>query len=282
MLYSAIHWPKQGLVSDLIDGINKFIKNYLDTSDIYLVFDRYFSYSIKSDTRKIRVGSLRRNHFLSLTSVLPAKDICLSSVKTKENLIELISSELLRRYAIKEAQHFIIITSKSKYPEEVHAGVRITRQDLATELDEADYIICHQVDSAIQEGKTVVRVFSSDTDVFVMLCNLYKERKWFPAEVYMDDFQRGKSFISIKETTKRHSYTSSMLIPVHALSGCDSVPMMFGIGKVKVLGILKDHPLQHLGRADANEEDVMQEAKEFVAACYGGKNVSSSANRWYI
>ena len=68
---------------------------------------------------------------------------------------------------------------------------------------------------------------------------------------------------------------------VHALSGCDSVPMMFGIGKVKVLGILKDHPLQHLGRAHANE-DVMQEAKEFVAACYGGKNVGSSANRGYI
>ena len=55
--------------------------------------------------------------------------------------------------------------------------------------------------------------------------------------------------------------------------------MMFVIGKLKALGKIKDNPLQLLGRADSNEEGMMQEAKKFVAACYGGKNISSSANR---
>ena len=51
MIHSSIHWPKEGLVEDLVKGIEHYISKIIKTSDGYLVFDRYFDYSIKSETR---------------------------------------------------------------------------------------------------------------------------------------------------------------------------------------------------------------------------------------
>ena len=95
----------------------------------------------------------------------------------------------------------------------------------------------------------------------------------------MKGFSKEKSLISIRETTKRHERTCSMLIALHALTGCDSVPMMFGIGKATAIDALQSVPLIRLGRADSTNEEVITEGKTFVAACYRCKDVSSSANR---
>ena len=69
------------------------------------------------------------------------------------------------------------------------------------------------------------------------------------------------------------------ILSAHALTGCDTVPMMFGIGKAKAINIIQKCPLVHMRNINANEADVMQEAKLFVAQCYGMKNASSSENR---
>ena len=127
---------------------------------------------------------------------------------------------------------------------------------MRTLYDEADYIIPQQVESAIHAGNTVIKVLSSDTDVFVVLCSLYTENNWSPAEVYMDDFEKNKHVVSIRKTAEKHKAVCSMLIRVHAISGCDTVPMMFGIGKLKALKTLASNPLHLLGRIDAGIEDV--------------------------
>ena len=61
---------------------------------------------------------------------------------------------------------------------------------------------------------------------------------------------------------------------MHTLSGCDSVPTMYGIGKGKALEAAKIHALQNLGNFDANVE-----SKRFIARCYEQKETSSSKNR---
>ena len=71
-----------------------------------------------------------------------------------------------------------------------------------------------------------------------------------------------------------------MLIGLHAISGCDTVPMLFGIGKIKALNTLATNSLNLMGKRDAGINDVMLESKKFVAACYGEKEVGSSKNRW--
>ena len=55
------------------------------------------------------------------------------------------------------------------------------------------------------------------------------------------------------------------LIGLHALSGCDTVSMMFGIGKSKALKAVKDAPLSLLGKTDADFDHVLQEASTFVS-----------------
>ena len=66
---------------------------------------------------------------------------------------------------------------------------------------------------------------------------------------------------------------------LNAMTGCDSVPMMYGVGKKKALSIIRKSPLLHLGEETANEDEYMDECKNFDAACYNGKHTSSTSNR---
>ena len=81
-----------------------------------------------------------------------------------------------------------------------------------------------------------------------------------------------KNLICIGSSVKMHEKIVPFLPAAHALTGCDSVPSMFNIGKVKVISILTEMELKYVGRKDANMDDVIQEGKSFVARCYGIKN----------
>ena len=59
LLYQ-VHWPSNGLVKDLVDTIEKYVRDIMVKSDVHLIFDRYKAGSIKSDTRKARVGVFQR------------------------------------------------------------------------------------------------------------------------------------------------------------------------------------------------------------------------------
>ena len=255
MLHSSISWPKEGLVEDLVKGIEHYITKIVVSSDCYLIFDRYFDYSIKSETRLKRIGFFKRTHNLSIKTTLPAKEICVSSTKTKENLIQITADQLLQRFTQKKILHKLVITSKNTCPEETRQGMSQTCSDLESMFDEADYILPQQVDSAVREGRKSIKVISSDTDVFVLLCSMYISRGWGDAEVYIQDFNDDKN-LSVSMEQLRNTNIST-------------VPMMFGIGKVKALSAVEKCPLQILGREDANITEVLEEAKQFVAQCYG-------------
>ena len=75
-----IHWPSKGIVRDLVDGIEHYVRKF--NTDIYLIFDRFKGGSIKSDTRKARVVAFRRSHQLSLERRSYPQKIWLSSSST--------------------------------------------------------------------------------------------------------------------------------------------------------------------------------------------------------
>ena len=89
-----------------------------------------------------------------------------------------------------------------------------------------------------EEGKKSVKLLSSDTDVFVLLC-FHFANHWAPKDVYMDPFSGGSKLISIKKSVNAKQHIMPSLVALHAISGCDTVPMMFGIGKVKSLKVVK-------------------------------------------
>ena len=120
------------------------------------------------------------------------------------------------------------------------------------------------VDSAIRHGHTRIKVISADTDVSVILCYHYLQSDWSQAEVYLEDFQAGKGIISITETVEKNKSIVPSLTALHAISGCDSVPRMFGIGKAKALSVTRKKPLMFIGKLEASKEDVIQEAKFWV------------------
>ena len=74
---------------------------------------------------------------------MSAKDVCMNSIRTKQQLIKIIATHL-SNIVTKKA---LMVTSHDIYLEEVKNGVRCEIVDLVTH-DEADYIIPHQGDSA--------------------------------------------------------------------------------------------------------------------------------------
>ena len=108
----------------------------------------------------------------------------LPSSSTKENLIELISSEVCKRFETNKSKRFVV-TSRNPSPEQVQHRVRTKRRDLTSHSDEADYIMLQQVHSILsEEGKKSVKVLSSDTDLFFLLC-FHFANYWAPKDVYI-------------------------------------------------------------------------------------------------
>ena len=91
-ILNKVHWRPNDIVKDLVDGINHYIRMLMLNTDVYLIFDRYKTGSIKSDTRTACIGAFRRSHHFLLERELPPRDMVLPFSLTKENLIELISS----------------------------------------------------------------------------------------------------------------------------------------------------------------------------------------------
>ena len=51
----TIRWPLDGTVEDFVNAFENRIASYLVNSDVYLIFDRYHEYSIKSAARESRM-----------------------------------------------------------------------------------------------------------------------------------------------------------------------------------------------------------------------------------
>ena len=130
--------------------------------------------------------------------------------------------------------------------------------------------------------RRLLKVISADTDVFVLLCSMYLEKSWSAAEVYMQDFNSNTNVISIKKTVEKNKDIIPSLISLHALTGCDTGPQLFGIRKGKAHNVVKKIPLTSLGNEAADYDEFIEEGKRFVPQCYGLKEISSSKNRYVL
>ena len=136
----------------------------------------------------------------------------------------------------------------------------------------ANVIIPQQVHIAKQAGSVQnFKVICDDTDVFGLLHYYYVAQKWTD-DILLESLEEGHSLISIKKTTEKHRCIASCLPAIHALTGCNTVPKIFGIGKVFALKVLQKNLLTHLGKLDALREVTAEESNTFVARSYRAKN----------
>ena len=85
----------------------------------------------------------------------------------------------------------------------------------------------------------------------------------------MESTKEEWNIIDVGQTAIKHYDILANVLAGDALSGCDSVPQMFNIGKKTVFKKLSEFPLTKPGQQDVAMEDIMMECKQFVAACYG-------------
>ena len=75
----SVHWPEKGTAKDYVDNFSEYVMRKAAHSDVYLTFDRYYDYSIKSVTRGARAGKhATHRHHLNLSSPLPPQKVVLT------------------------------------------------------------------------------------------------------------------------------------------------------------------------------------------------------------
>ena len=88
--------------------------------------------------------------------------------------------------------------------------------------------------------------------VSVLLFSHFKKINWVSTKLYIDVFTDANKLISInKSIASSHHNVTPSLITLHALSGYNSVTMIFGIGKSKTLKAMRKIPLRYIGDVDA-------------------------------
>ena len=91
----TVNWPRRKPIAAFIDNFWTKITYLLKESSVYLVFDRYMEYSIKSATILLRTVRRKGEYVItSTTSELPAQADVLTSSKNKIQLIEIVCKEL--------------------------------------------------------------------------------------------------------------------------------------------------------------------------------------------
>ena len=123
-----------------------------------------------------------------------------------------------------------------------------------------------------------IAVICDDTDVFVMLLHHYSPLG-IKMKITMESTSAKRTVIDIGQTAARYKNINQYLLAAHALSGCDTVSSLHGIGKAKVLQKLQQgYSLSHLGNMNAIISDVQQRAAVFVGACYGANVTDTMSN----
>ena len=133
--------------------------------------------------------------------------------------------------------HSLLVTGPASVPVEIFKGAAIERRDLETTHEEADVIIPRQVVDAATQGSTCIKVICDDTDVFILLIHYYQQCL-LTCIVLMEGTSRMRAVIDIGATAKQHADIAGQLLAADALTGCDKIAFMWGIGKAKTVQVL--------------------------------------------
>ena len=270
----VINWPNKGTVADFVNGFTRNVMKRVASQDTYLIFDRYFDFSIKSGTRAARAGDEgSRRHRLQLHTPLPPQTVVLTVTENKVQVIDLICQDLIQKAQDEPNEHSLVITFTESVPVVIQGGIVFRRQDLMTCHEEADVIIIQQMVKAAESGVKRINIVCADTDVFVLLLHFYAKLN-LTCRLTMEGPSAERTTIDIGATASEHGQLLSQLPAAHALSGCDTVAQYFGVGKSTVIKVLKSGVEWQKLTKDIG--DIIEEATAFMAACYGVQSLVTS------
>ena len=223
------NWTSKRVVEDLAGVYLNYQLKHLADNDTFLVFDRYHNYSIKGVTRAKRTKNIALKHTLALKTRLPEIEIAF--------LAEYITSKVAGKKICKR----LFVTPLKKH--QLWFGMELTQEnEMRTSHEEADLIIVKQCYGAVTTGYTTLKVISDDTDVFALLVFFYSQQCCTHGSLTVVDI----------------GAAVEMLLPMHALTGCDSASRLFGIGKNKAINTCIKKSLILLGYNYASKKRSFQ------------------------
>lgn len=267
----VVAWPTCGTVQDFLNNFRHHIQSYLQSGDVYLVFDRYKDDSIKASARHDRDQGASRVYTLHPTARLPPQKVVLTVSSNKKQLIDLILADLITHKDTLNRK--LVITGNDPVPVQIHQGVVSRRDDMTITHEEADTMLIQQVASV---GAVNTVVVADDTDIFVLLCHFvfYGD---ITGHIMMISPIRGRTMIDINASVDKNHTIMGDLLAAHGLTGCDTVATYHGIGKGVALKTLRlgTLSLSKIGDITASVEEALQQSTRFMLSCYGHPECSS-------
>jgi hypothetical protein len=106
----------------------------------------------------------------------------------------------------------------------------------------------NQVMSTASQGYKTIHIECDDTDVFVLLVHFYQTLN-ITSELFMvPRSSKTRNVADIGITVRNHDKIVPRILPIHALTGCDTIRAIYGVGKVKAVKALqKGHVPPPLG-----------------------------------
>ena len=132
--------------------------------------------------------------------------------------------------------------------------------------------------NAIDEGASCIHIVCDDTDVFCLELHVLYPFNQDVSVLMVSPKSQNHLQIDIMKTGKTHFDIIPNLLAMHSLSGCDTVPQLYNMGKKTFLKHIKKSTrgLPNLGNEDTDIIDVVDESIFLVAACYGSQSDSST------
>ena len=253
---------------------------------------------MKAHTRMLRIDPGSRVHKLHINSPLPAQEICLSVSRNKEQLYKMMVTNLTHFETAPDTTfHTLVVTGADPVPIQMTntsvmtflyvnkisvclvtvngQSVKIRRADLQTTHEQADIIVVQQAINVSQAGGTgeQITVRTDDTDIFVLLLHFY-DKLDCSSTIYMEYPKIYRTKLDIQSTARKHKSLLPDILAIHALSGCDSVAALHGIGKGiainTALSLLEQgYTMPQFGQNNAVLQDIVSAGTKFYSKCYG-------------
>ena len=185
-----------------------------------VIFDQYENISAKDHERQRRAGGGSTEYNLTLTTVLPGREIIMKNKRNKQRLGELLCTNDL-------GEHIQLVNKADSFVTNEEADISM---------------ISHMLD-ALKNGATTIRILCDDTDVFVLM--VY----WCWKTGTTCHLQMGKwdgKILDINHTVQTLGEKCSSILAIYVLSGCDTTSYPAGKGKVSALRALHATPSEVL------------------------------------
>ena len=152
----------------------------------------------------------------------------------------------------------------------------LTREGIKTDQARADadaLIVSTALNSA--SASHPVAVVGKDTDLLVMLVALATE----DLDLHMMCSVNPKEVYNINDIRAKVGHVSNYLMPLHAITGCDTVSALYNQGKRKAFNLMhssNEHTsLKVFIDAESTHQQIHQAGEDFLLKLYGGSHCKS-------